>query len=459
MENFDDQILDLFENANFDSSLLNENIDKDIQKLLLDYQVLHVQNLVSCLKKKNIVLDTSDTGCGKTYCALATCKQLDLQPIIFCPKTIISNWKKIAKIFKVKPLFVCNYETIRNSKYYINGKRKKCPYIRYVKSKKYYIWKNINKNHIFIFDEVHFCRNKSTLNGKLLASTKKYKSILLSATLIDDLKSFQIFTYLLGWCDDLKKTKSYLSAETKNFTNAKYICEKLYPKYASRIAISDLGDRFPQNSISVDSYDDENVELINEEYNKLKNYYKQFEAKVEDRKSTLLSDITFSRQRIELYKIGILVDLAKQYLENKYSVVIFVNFSKSIKLLSSLLKTNCVIWGKQTLEERERNIDLFQDNKEKVIICNIRAGGQSINLHDVKGGHPRVSLLIPSYSSTQLLQALGRIHRAGSKSPATQKVIFCSGTIEDSISERLEKKMKYLKEINDNDLSFMINDK
>ena len=47
MENFDDQILDLFENANFDSSLLNENIDKDIQKLLLDYQVLHVQNLVS----------------------------------------------------------------------------------------------------------------------------------------------------------------------------------------------------------------------------------------------------------------------------------------------------------------------------------------------------------------------------------------------------------------------------
>jgi len=456
MEKFDEQILDIFNNAKFNSSLLNEDIDKDIQKNLLDYQVLHVQNLVSCLKKNNIVLDTSDTGCGKTYCALATCKQLNLDPIIFCPKTIMSNWKKIARLFKVKPLFVCNYETIRNSKYYINQKRKKCPYIRFIKSKKYYIWKNIKSNHVFIFDEVHFCRNKSTLNGRLLASVKKYKSMLLSATLIDDLKSFQIFTYLLDWCKDIRKTKSYLSAETKNFTDAKYICKKLYPKFASRIAISELGDKFPANSISVDSYDDENVELINVEYNRLKKYYKQFDKKIEDRKRSLLSDITFSRQKIELYKLGIIVDLTKQYLENKYSIVIFVNFSKSIELLSSLLNTKCIIWGRQTLHERKRNIRHFQRNKERIIICNIRAGGQSINLHDIHGGHPRVSLIIPSYSSTQLIQALGRIYRAGSKTPATQKIIFCSGTIEDHINERLGKKMKYLKEINDNDLSFVI---
>ena len=32
------------------------------------------------------------------------------------------------------------------------------------------------------------------------------------------------------------------------------------------------------------------------------------------------------KPKIELYKLGILVDLTKQYLENKYSVVIFVNF-------------------------------------------------------------------------------------------------------------------------------------
>lgn len=456
METFDKQIDDIFQNADFSSSLLSENIDNDIQKKLLDYQILHVQNLTKSLKNNNIVLDTSDTGCGKTYCALATCKQLNLTPIIFCPKTIINNWYKIAKIFDIKPLFVCNYETIRNSKYYKDGKRVDCPYIRYIKTKKIYIWKNLPKNYVFIFDEVHFCRNKSSLNGKLLSSVKKYKAILLSATLIDDLKSFQIFTYLLGWCNDLRKTKSYLSAQTNKFTNAKFLSEKLYPNYASRIAISDLGDKFPANSIDVSSYNDENVSLINDEYNKLRNYYKQLDRKLEDRKKSLLSDITFSRQKIELYKLGIIVDLTKQYLENKYSVVIFVNFSKSIEFLSSLLKTNCIVWGHQTIKERERNIRHFQKNKERVIICNIQAGGQSINLHDEYGGHPRVSLIIPSYSSTQLLQALGRIHRAGSKSPATQKIIFCSGTVEDHINERLEKKISHLNEINDSDLSFAI---
>ena len=123
MDLFDKQINEMFKDANFDSSLLTENIDINIQKKLIDYQILHVQNLSKCIKENNIVIDTSDTGCGKTYCALATCKQLNLEPIIFCPKTIISNWKKIAKIFDVKPLFVCNYETIRNGKYYVNEKQ------------------------------------------------------------------------------------------------------------------------------------------------------------------------------------------------------------------------------------------------------------------------------------------------------------------------------------------------
>ena len=108
--------------------------------------------------------------------------------------------------------------------------------------------------------------------------------------------------------------------------------------------------------------------------------------------------------------------------------------------------------GKQTYEERIKNINNFQTNKEKIIICNIQAGGQSINLHDELGGHPRVSLIVPSYSSTQLIQALGRINRAGSKSPSTQRIIFCSGTVEDHIAKKLKEKIKNLSSLNDTDL-------
>jgi len=456
MSTLDDRLLEILENGDYESSLLNVDIKRDIQQNLLDYQILHVQNLVGSIEKNKIAIDTSDTGCGKTYCALAVCKQLNLDPIIICPKSIISNWKKIAKIFGVNPVFACNYETLRRGKYYTDDEllnRVKCPYLKFNKKEKKFTWYKMKQSNIIIFDEVHFCKKKSTLNGKLLISSLPYNKLLLSATLIDSISSFEIFTYVLGWCNNLKKTKNYLLAETQHLKSFDYISRKLYPNYASRISIKELGDKFPQNKIIVDSYDDGNFKLIDEEYNKIKEYYKKLDEKQEKlNKSNLLVDISFSRQKIELYKIEIIIDLTYQYIQNNHSIVIFVNFHNTLEMLSNMLDTKCVIHGKQTFEERKDNIRRFQKNIDKIIICNICAGGQSINLHDVYGDHPRVSLIVPSYSSTQLVQALGRIHRAGSKTPATQRIIFCSNTVEEDISKKLKQKVNNLSSLNDNDL-------
>lgn len=456
----DEKLKQILNNADYDCSILNVNIDKDIQDNLLDYQILHVQNLIGAINNNNIAIDTSDTGCGKTYCALAICKQLNLEPIIICPKSIISNWRRISYKFDVRPLFICNYETLRLCKYYKLNDRIDCPYLSF--KDKTFTWHNLKTNNIIIFDEVHFCKNKSTLNGRLLISSLPYKKLLLSATLIDDLKSFEIFTYLLGWCNNIKRTKKYLICETNNCKSFNYLVKKLYPKYASRISIKELGDRFPKNNIIVESYDDENNNLIDEEYKKIKEYYKMLDEKQDKinenrigklNKSGILADISFSRQKIELYKIEIIIDLISQYRENKYSIVVFVNFNKTLEMLSKLLDVKCLIHGNQTHEERIKNIKSFQKNLERIIICNIAAGGQSINLHDETGNYPRVTLIVPSFSSTQLIQALGRIHRAGSKSVATQRIIFCSGTIEEHISKRLKDKVNNLSSFNDNDLN------
>jgi len=456
MSTIDDKLQEMLDNADYDCALLNVDLDRDIQNKLLDYQVLHVQNLVGSIEKNNIAIDTSDTGCGKTYCALAVCKHLNLSPIIICPKSIISNWKNIAKIFDVKPVFACNYETLRRGKYYTDeelSNRVACPYLKFNKREKKFTWYKLKANNIIIFDEVHFCKKKTTLNGKLLISSLPYKKLLLSATLIDSISSFEIFTYVLGWCNNIKKTKKYLLAETHNLKSFDYVSSKLYPKYASRISIKELGDKFPQNNIIIDSYNDGNFKLIDEEYNNIKEYYKKLDDKQEKlNKSNLLVDISFSRQKIELYKIEIIIDLTYQYIQNNYSIVIFVNFHNTLEMLSNLLDTKCVIHGKQTFEERKDNIRRFQKNQDKIIICNICAGGQSINLNDIHGDHPRISLIVPSYSSTQLVQALGRIHRAGSKTPATHRIIFCSNTVEEHIAKKLKEKVNNLASLNDNDL-------
>jgi hypothetical protein len=76
---------------------------------------------------------------------------------------------------------------------------------------------------------------------------------------------------------------------------------------------------------------------------------------------------------------------------------------------------------------------------------------EGISLHDLYG-IPRVSLISPPWSSTQLIQNIGRISRAGAKTPALQRLIYCAKTCEEVICNRLKEKLKFLSKINDNDL-------
>ena len=63
------------------------------------------------------------------------------------------------------------------------------------------------------------------------------------------------------------------------------------------------------------------------------------------------------------------------------------------------------------------------------MIANIRAGGVGISLHDTIGNFGRVSLISPTWSSIELKQALGRIDRAGARTPCIQRIVYCKGRV------------------------------
>jgi superfamily II DNA or RNA helicase len=159
-----------------------------------------------------------------------------------------------------------------------------------------------------------------------------------------------------------------------------------------------------------------------------------------------------SHQKIEILKIPTFVELANDFIHNKFSVVIFVNFTQTLKTLAEMLKTDSIIYGEQSYEVRIRIIEEFQENKNKIIICNIKAGGIGISLHDIYGRHPRVSIISPTWNSIELTQALGRIHRAGGKSKSLQRIIYIADTVEEKIAEKLKLKLKNINSINNGDL-------
>ncbi len=456
-----------------DNFFVNINLKTDVEKKLYDFQVLHVFNLITAFRSNHVILDGSDTGTGKTFTSIALCKQLNIRPFIICPKTIISSWVNVCKIFNVTPIAITNYESIKNGKAYdCYGKHINCDFVEISKntgkntgknkdSNIEFKW-NLPRNSIIIFDEVHKCKNVNSQNAKLLLSTREQqKVLLLSATISDKPQYFHIFGYMLGCYNKLRQASNWINGmilEDKMCLSTKdglsSINKFIYPTKGSRMRIKELGSKFPSNQVTSETYfiNDEQKELVNKAFGNITKNTLIIKSSLENKNNNgqILGEIMKARQLVEKIKIPIIIELANDYINNGYNVVIFANFTESIKKLAESLKTTCIISGSLDTDTRNKNVQRFQDNESNIIICNI-AITEGISLHDIHGV-PRVSLISPSFSVTQLIQALGRISRTGAKTPALQRIIYCANTCEEIICNRLKNKLDFLSKLNDNDL-------
>ena len=157
------------------------------------------------------------------------------------------------------------------------------------------------------------------------------------------------------------------------------------------------------------------------------------------------------RQEIELLRIDTICELTLKYMTKGKSIAIFVNFTETIKQLASRLNCNCIIWGSQSLKERSKAIDDFCSDRSRIIICNTMSAGTGIGLHDTLGQFPRVSIISPTWSAQDLIQVLGRIHRAMGKTDCEQLIIFCKNTIEESVGNIIKQKINNIRMFNDGD--------
>jgi superfamily II DNA or RNA helicase len=477
--------------------------ESEIIQKLLSFQVAHVYQLMEVLHIKNRVIDASDTGTGKTYCAIATCALLKLTPFIVCPKSVISSWMNVCKEFEIPYLGISNYEMLKGGKYYTeNYEKVNCPYMDmdvvllndkiikeeieeeklidaqdikeplnkkdFIKEKNFI--KKYKTNYTFylpnstliIFDEAHRCKNWSSQTSSLLVAMSKSntKIMMLSATLTDKVDCFKPFGIVLGLYSSLDEYKKWIKSK-QIINKIKYkdfdeetkrldiIHNTIFPHFGSRLKICELGNLFPSNNITANAYyldDHEKVEAIYKEVNEELKNLSQLE-----KNSKGLGILIRARMRIEMLKVSLFMDLAQEGLDNGYSVAIFVNYIATLEYLCYHMKVDCIIKGGQTMEERDMMIKNFQDNKKNTIIIMQQAGGVGISLHDIHGGHPRMSIISPSWSGYETRQTLGRIHRAGSKTPAIQKLVYVAKTYEESIAKIIQQKLKTIDALNDGD--------
>lgn len=236
------------------------------------------------------------------------------------------------------------------------------------------------------------------------------------------------------------------------------INSKIFPDKGARVRVTDLGDAFPERQIGVDSYDMDDKGQVDKLWADMAEALEELKTKAAFDKSPThpMTRLLRARQKLELLKVPTLISLSQDALAQGYSVAIFVSFTQTLEELEKRLGSKCRIDGSQVgetgIKDRRASIEAFQANREKIIICNVDAGGVSVSLHDEMGGHPRIGFVSPGWSAVKLRQVFGRLHRAGAKSKALYRVVFSAGTVEDRICSSLRGKLNRMDALQDGDL-------
>lgn len=425
---------------------------------LLKYQVPHAEKIVAAMRKWGFALDASDAGTGKTYVAFAVARELGLTPAIVCPKSVIPAWERVGAFFGIRPYFVANWEACKSTKFAHGTLDPRTDD---------YFWKLGRTKILLVLDEAHKAKGEYTQNAKMViaAARQKLPCLCLSATIAASPRDMRALGYLLGlhglsdfrgWSQALGCYQLEYNGQSRGWGCSDPVAamgevhKHLFPSKGSRVRIADLGDAFPDTQITADLYPIEKTRVQNKAYDELLDAIAKLkrEKKAGWSAAAMVLNLRY-RQQAETLKVDLLVGLAKDYIESAMSIVIFVNFTKTLEEIRESFPDASVIHGQQSADERTEQIDRFQADTTRVLIANIMAGGVGVSLHDLHGNHPRVALICPTYSAKDLKQALGRVHRANGKSKSLQRVIYAAGTVEEEVCHAVAKRLEAISSLND----------
>lgn len=452
---------------------------------LKPFQIPLVQQVVAGIKNEcSTNLNGCGTGVGKTYITLAAARELGIKLLVICPKSITYDWKRVAAFMGVNLVGAHGWEWIKTGKTEFGswtgqGRRE-------------FNWHLPDRTYI-VFDEAHRAAGMKTQNAKLVISARNQAipMFILSATLANDPTKMNATGYALGlhkggdsFLDWMRrngvkqieipipgrgKRRSDDDEEERGWTpkikiwkfvggarDLQKIHSTIFPRRGVRVTADQLGDAFPPTQILAKSYEMDESKKIQNVYEMMKDKIDEISSNEKDkrvRQANILAEIMKARVEVELLKVPLVCSLTNDAIEEGNSVFLAVNFKGTLRALEDELKIKALIEGGQTDLARRNAIDDFQANDVNKIAGIIQACREGINLHDLIGGHPRISFIMPTPSAQDLKQVLGRVHRVGGKTPSLQRIIYAANTIEEKVAENLATKLDEIDLIMDGHLS------
>lgn len=422
-----------------------------------------VCGLKAALEKHGAALDGSPTGAGKSYHAGCLLRHYNLPTLVVCPKISISMWHRVAAHFGIE-VNAWNREKLRTGRQ---------PFGRWEKDNRGRVyWQWAKEIKMLVLDEAHRDRGIRTQNAAMMWAAKRQgiPTLALTATPAVSPLNMRALGYLLGlhnggdffrWARNhgcvpgpfggfVFTGKGWEGGQTAVMNK---IGAQLFPERGVRLRIEDIPE-FPENLIIAELVDVANPERFDDLMAEMADALNDLHAaKVKDRDpNNPMTRLLRAHQEIEILMVPLLVEMCEDATDQGYSVPIFVRFKETLRQLAAKLKCDCQIHGDQTPDERDEAIETFQTNRENRILLTIDAGGESIGLHDLEGGHPRQPLLLPGFDAWKLQQAIGRAPRTGAKTKVVTKVLFPNTPVGRRLHRNVSRKLSNLSALVDADL-------
>lgn len=476
---------------------------------LRPHQIEPATQLLSILQRNRTAADFSDTGTGKTFVAAAVAVAMRLPTLVIVPKVAVSQWHRAAEHFG-DTLSVINYEMLRTGRTqfgkwdntppagFVSDEIYKCQWCQLKVNFKKFVpcychpsgihCVNVKKKpwkygdfhfspevRMTIFDEGHRCGGLDSLNAELMVAARKTvpKSLVLSATAATDPTKMKALGYFLDlhtldhdmlfggkdrfitWAAKRGVRKEPMRGLQWRVTPEKQleimaqIRQEIIPARGVRVCVEDIPG-FPKREIVSELYDLDEYNEIDRLYDKMAQALERLglRAAGDADPDHPLTQILRARQKIELLKTPIAVELARDYLDKGYQVAVFINFKETMAEMCDRLATKCCIRGQQSSRDRDQCIADFQSGKSRLIIVNNEAGGIAVSLH----GRRRVGLVFPPEKAITLQQVFGRLHRDGGEN-CHYRVMFAAKTVEVRVHKNLQRCLNNLDALNDADLN------
>jgi hypothetical protein len=446
--------------------------------LLLEPQRQHAVRMLDSLYINGVSVDLSETGCGKTFVASWVAKNLNVPVVVVCPKVVIRKWHETLSRFGIKAHAVVNFEKL------MRGNTDHLSFTNKVATNPSHYNIKFPKDSIIIVDEVHKCKGWKSKNSDFLIACKNqgYKLFLLSATAATNPLEMKSFGYasLLHNLTDFRKFLFDSGAYNCRYGGfqidlgsdatrqaMQHMHNKLFNvlKCAGRMTRKQFGSIFPNNRVSADVFDmGANTAKIQRVYEMMDAELAALERNSENYKQHAFAIMTKARRLAELLKVPSMTEKMEDLFDEGVSPVLFVNYTETVEAVVKRLTSTkkmanqvCLLVGGQSEKVRHAELDAFQTNEKRIMVANLAAGNAGVDMHDLDGNFPRHSIVSPSFSAINLIQALGRIHRAEGKSPCEQTVFFAADTIEEHACRRVQCKINNIDSLNDGDLTSGIN--